>query len=230
MSLKKEVEKLMEESGFEISRYSSGGIIWTDGVSLVNTAQTPSDHRALLNIRADVRRAIRKREEARAKPIPIPASEVKNMAERKIIRGEDLKTALSIATRPTEPMTPEKKPPTEAEVKAMLIGWFNDGVDFEDMEKRLAYTGYVSPKSAQSLKWQGIKYRLNEWGFSRQTRRSPAPRGPAPKPEVVEQPKRQAVVTAPTSHLDRLNAVKVLLETYSIKSDDRIAMALLIIG
>lgn len=57
----RELEDLMRENGFMLSRKDRHAI-WTDGVTVLVTSRTPSDHRAEMNIVADIRRAVRKRE------------------------------------------------------------------------------------------------------------------------------------------------------------------------
>lgn len=57
--MKREVAAIMESAGYKLVRKGKHNI-WSNGAYMIVTAVSPSDQRALKNIRAEVRRASRK--------------------------------------------------------------------------------------------------------------------------------------------------------------------------
>lgn len=127
-----------------------------------------------------------------------------------------------VSTNLGDAMTKAKPPvkmPTENEANHMILGWNNEGLDYEAIAKRLEATGYVSAQTGAPLGVHAIPYRLRKLGAGGKRRKKKYTKRAA----AVERPAKPAVDR-------RLGAVKVILALSEYSAEERIDMALAVIG
>lgn len=210
---RRDINAVMEGAGFRIRRDTGPHIVWERDGQVITTAKTASDYRAILNMKAEVRRADKRNGIVKLKPAPQP---------KVIVRRATLAEGLMQA------VAPSPKVPTTKEANAKLAEWSAKGLTYVAMAIELEALGYKSERNGKPLTWASIASRLATMGLSKKKVKKQAERklkklAKTIKP-VAPMPHKEAQQSA------RIQSIKYLLQDQTMTAEDRIAMVLLIIG
>lgn len=116
---------------------------------------------------------------------------------------------------------------TQAKSEALRLA--GEGAAYATIAEHLKAKGYVSPKTGQPLSTARVGQLILASGHRRKAKpRKASARRAAPTTAAAE--KRPARRAAPTTAVDKLTAVKSILNVASMSAEERIAFALLMIG